>query len=85
MNTRERIISVVSKVLSVPADSIDDESSPENIESWDSMKQMNLVLALEQEFAIRFSDERIVEMLSVRLIAEAIAELAPPSSSDSQR
>ena len=75
MGTRERILSVVSKVLAIPADSIDDDSSPENIESWDSLKQMNLVLALVQEFGIRFTDEKIVEMLSVRLIVEAVAEL----------
>ena len=85
MSTRERILSVVSNVLGIPADRIDDDSSPENIESWDSLKQMNLVLALEQEFGIRFTDEKIVEMLSVRLIAEAVAELRPQANSDSER
>lgn len=36
---------------------------------------MNLVLALEDEFGIRFSDETIVSMLSVRSIVDAVAQL----------
>ena len=71
-----KVLNVVSEVLGVPADALTDDSSPENIESWDSLKHMNLVLALEEEFGIRFSDEQIVAMLSVRSIKEAVAELA---------
>jgi|KBSMisStaDraftv2_1062788.scaffolds.fasta_scaffold65972_2 acyl carrier protein len=85
MSTRERVLRVVSEVLGRPVASIDDDSSPDNIESWDSLKQMNLVLALEQEFGIRFTDERIVEMLSVRLIVAAVAQLGPQANSDSER
>lgn len=85
MSTRERILSVVSKVLGIPVASIDDDSSPESIESWDSLKQMNLVLALEQEFGIRFTDEKIVEMLSVKLIVQAVSELGPQANSDPER
>lgn len=73
----ERVLSVVSQVLGIPRDAITDDSSPETIETWDSLKHMNLVLALEEEFGIRFSDERIVAMLSVRSIKDAVAELVP--------
>jgi acyl carrier protein len=85
MSTRERVLRVVGEVLGLPVASLDDDSSPENIESWDSLKQMNLVLALEQEFGIRFTDEQIVEMLSVRLITAAVAELGARANSDSER
>ena len=72
-----RVLNVVSQVLGIPVDAITDDSSPESIEAWDSLKHMNLVLALEEEFGIRFSDERIVAMLSVRSIKDAVAELVP--------
>lgn len=72
-----RVLNVVSQVLGIPVDEITDDSSPENVEAWDSLKHMNLVLALEEEFGIRFSDERIVAMLSVRSIKDAVAELVP--------
>ena len=75
-----RVLNVVSQVLGIPVDAITDDSSPENVEAWDSLKHMNLVLALEEEFGIRFSDERIVAMLSVRSITDAVAELVPQAT-----
>lgn len=70
----KRVIKVVSQVMNVPADGISPESSPDTIGAWDSLKHMNLVLALEEEFAIAFTDEEIVDLLSVRIIAETLKE-----------
>ena len=72
-----KVLNVVSQVLGVPVEELADDSSPETIEGWDSLKHMNLVLALEEEFGIRFSDEQIVAMLSVKSIKDAVAQLAP--------
>lgn len=74
---RDRVIKVISQVLEIPVEAIGDDASPETIESWDSLKHMNLVLALEDEFGIRFSDETIVSMLNVGSIVDAVAQLAP--------
>jgi acyl carrier protein len=61
--------------MGVPEQEIGDESSINTVEVWDSLKHMNLVLALEEEFGVQFSDEKIVEMLSVAQIVEAVHEL----------
>ena len=58
----------MAAVFEIPVDEITDESSPDNIESWDSLKHMNLILALEEEFRIGFSDDEIVEMMNYALI-----------------
>ena len=63
-----RIKDVMAAVFEIPVDEITDESSPDNIESWDSLKHMNLILALEEEFGIGFSDDEIVEMMNYALI-----------------
>jgi acyl carrier protein len=63
--------------MDVPAESLTEDSSPANVESWDSLKHMNLVLALEEEFGIRLNDERIMKMVSVGAIVETVSELAP--------
>jgi acyl carrier protein len=83
MQTQVR--AVVSKVLGIPEDTVTADSSPETVEAWDSLKHMNLVLALEEEFGIRFPDETIVSMLSVGLIEAAVTQLLPQSSRDSER
>ena len=64
----DRIKKVISAVFKVPVKEINDKSSPYTIESWDSLKHMNLVVALEEEFDVHFNDEDIVEIMNYSLI-----------------
>ena len=50
-------------------------SSDENIESWDSVSQINLILALETEFEVDFEAEKAMNMTSYKLIIESLKEL----------
>jgi len=68
MDINERVFKVVSQILEVPMEDINEDSSPDSIENWDSLRHMNLILGLEEEFGIEFTDEQIVEMLNVGLI-----------------
>ncbi|MBI9080442.1 MAG: acyl carrier protein [Pseudodesulfovibrio sp.] len=72
---KERAYTVIANVMNVPADSVNDNSSPDNIEQWDSIKHMNLVLALEQEFSVQFDDEQVADMLSAELVVETLREV----------
>ncbi len=65
---------VMSAVFEIPIDEIDDDSSPDNVGSWDSLKHMNLVVALEEEFDIEFIDDEIVEMMNLSQIKIIIME-----------
>lgn len=65
---------IMSQVFNVPEDTIDSLSSPDTIESWDSLRHMNLVTALEEEFNIRLTYEQISEMLNFSLIIEVLKE-----------
>lgn len=71
---RERIIKVVSQVLGVQPEMITEDTSPDNQPAWDSLKHMNLVLALEEEFGVQFTDTQVLEMLNVGLILHVMAE-----------
>ena len=68
----DRIKYVMSTVFEIPVEQIKDDSSPDTIESWDSLKHMNLVVALEEEFEIEFMDDEIIEMMNYKLIKEII-------------
>jgi acyl carrier protein len=65
---KERVFETVSRVFGVPLDEVNERSSPETIASWDSLKHMNLIVALEEEFGVSFTDEEIMSLLSVDLI-----------------
>ncbi len=69
-----RVKNVISAVFEIPADKIGEESSPDNIESWDSLKHMNIVVALEEEFNIQFTDDEIIGLINMKLIMVIIRE-----------
>jgi acyl carrier protein len=77
----ERTRAIVADIFEVPVERILPESSPDTIETWDSIHHLNLVLALEQEFGIQFSPEEIEQLLSVELIVALLAEKIPVAES----
>jgi acyl carrier protein len=71
----EKIKQVMASVFEVPVDSIHEMSSADNIENWDSLHHMNLVVALEEEFKVSFDDEQIANLLNYQLIKLTLTEL----------
>lgn len=70
----ERIYSIVSRVLKVPVKSINDSSSPDTIETWDSLQHLNLILALEEEYGLQFSVDQISAMQSAGSIVAIVRD-----------
>jgi acyl carrier protein len=77
MALKERVFETVAQVMGVSADQIDERSSPDTIPNWDSLQHMNLILALEEKFGVQFTDDQIVELVTVGAILTTLAELAP--------
>lgn len=67
-----RIKNIMSAVFEIPIQKINDESSSDTVVSWDSLKHMNLVIALEEEFEMEFSESEIPEITNYRVIKEVI-------------
>jgi acyl carrier protein len=68
----DRIKRVMGDVFNIGFVSINNASSPDNIENWDSLKHMNLIIALEEEFEVEFEDEEIVDSMNYALILNII-------------
>ena len=64
----DKIKEVISNMFGTPLNGINDQSSPDTIENWDSINHMKLITALEEEFDVEFTDEEILEMQNVKLI-----------------
>ena len=58
---------IIAKVFSISESQINDQSGPENIESWDSFNGLILVDELENHFKIKFS---ISEITNVKTVAD---------------
>ena len=59
------LITIVAKVFSIPESEVNDQSGPENIESWDSFNGLILVDELENYFKIKFSISEITDVKTV--------------------
>ncbi len=70
----EKLHQTLSAVLGVPADRINDDTSPDNVAAWDSVMHLNLVLALEEAFVTSFTPEETLDMTSAKLIRLLLEE-----------
>jgi acyl carrier protein len=61
---------ILLSVLEV--NSIDPDDSVETVAAWDSVRHLQLVLAIEEQFGLSFEAETIPALTSVRAIASAI-------------
>lgn len=64
----EKLYKLIAKILDVPISEINDESSPETIENWDSFNSLMLADELESEFNVSFSLEEIIDSANVSAI-----------------
>jgi acyl carrier protein len=61
---------IAGDVLDAP---VTPESTPSNVENWDSVRHLNLVLAIEEEFGLTFLPEEMDEAKSIGHIARLVA------------
>lgn len=54
----------MADVFEISPDEIDESTIMESIEQWDSLKHMQLVMAIEEKFGIVFETEEILEITS---------------------
>ena len=49
-------------------------STPDTLEAWDSLRLLDLILAIEQQMQIEISPDRLEEMMSVPAILAIVDE-----------
>lgn len=69
---QEKIKSVMATVFET--DAITEDASPDTIEAWDSLRHLNLAVALEEAFGIELSEEDIMELMNFKLVDIKISE-----------
>ena len=69
---KQKLYEIISNVLSISKEDISEKTSSENLEVWDSLNQMRLILAIEDSFNITFNDEIIYKMIDYKTIINEI-------------
>jgi acyl carrier protein len=71
---RDRLRELLAGVLELPAASIPNDASAETLMGWDSLRQLELILALELEYGVRVPADQMLDLQSVGAIEEFLAE-----------
>ena len=61
----EKLYQIISRVFNVESEKINDETSPDNLEEWDSFNFYVLLDELENEFNIKFDLNETFEIKKV--------------------
>lgn len=69
---KEKILSIISTIMEVNINDLNENSSNKNVENWDSLRHMNLIVSLEEEFDVEFTDDQIVTISNYNDIVAAI-------------
>ena len=61
----KKLFNIISRVMEIKSSELTDESSPEDIENWDSYNGLLLVDELESEFNVKFTVEEFFDVHSI--------------------
>ena len=70
---------LLATVLQIPPTTITDDLAMKDVETWDSLKHMELIVYLENTFGIELTFDEIVTMRTVREIKRVLAQRGVPS------
>jgi len=63
--SEDKVVAVFAQVLSIPADSINDDLRYATIPQWDSIAHMSVIAALEEAFGVMIDMDEVIDMSSV--------------------
>lgn len=73
MSLFARLQNTIATTLKVPASRITETTRNEDLSAWDSLGQVNLMMALEQDFDLYIEVEDFEKLKSVPAILEYLA------------
>jgi len=73
-----RLKKLMGSILRIDPATIGDDTSIDSVPTWDSMRHMRLVLALEDEFGVMIPDDEAAGITSYPLIRSVMQVLLAP-------
>jgi acyl carrier protein len=72
MNNNEKLLRVFSDLFDVPFNKLGLELAQDDIDRWDSLGMINLIVSLEQLFDVKFDIVEMSEMNTISFIKELL-------------
>lgn len=71
---REEVRRLVAEVLRLPPEQVHEGLSFGDVAEWDSLGHMDLLMTLEERYAVPLDEELIARLISIDAICREIAE-----------
>lgn len=75
MELKEEIKNTIAEILEMPADDLSFDMEMEDVDGWDSMRNVMILSTLEEKYDIIFPEDDIFDLTSVGALAEEVAKL----------
>jgi acyl carrier protein len=70
---QEKLYRIIRDVFATPDLPLSHETTPADVENWDSFNHINLIISIEEEFGISFDTDEIGKLTNVGMLIKAIA------------
>ena len=74
MISEERLRQTIGAVLELDPACVGSGTSTDTVPSWDSLKHMRLIIALEEAFDVTIPDDEVITMTSYPIIKLVVEE-----------
>ena len=74
-NIQERVCRLIGDQFNVPPESISRETTALDIDGWDSVTHVYLMLEIERRFGVKIPDDRVFNLDNVGDLIDVLAEL----------
>ena len=75
MEVDSKLAKIVSEVFEIPEDSLTLETSRDDIDAWDSLGHLNLIMSIEKAFKVKFKTEEVEKFETIGDIQSKLQEL----------
>ena len=71
----DKVRQIIADITHNNVSSVTAKASSQNLDGWDSVAQINIIVAIEEEFRITFDPEEIHTLDSVEKIVNAVSPI----------
>jgi acyl carrier protein len=72
--SQHNLTQIIAETLELPPEAVTADSSSDTVEAWDSLKHLDVILAVEQTYKVKFKMAEIAHLVSVAQLEEALRQ-----------
>mgnify|MGYP001261075728 FL=1 len=68
-----KIKKIMAEIFEINIDNISNGLSPTDVDNWDSLRHLMLIVEIEKKFEIKFTDDELISLIDYNSICKIIS------------